>query len=70
MEGIVGDRILRCSDGHYFTAGESSRLVGSIHLGRKRFMRCPVNGRWRMAGNVRSADLTSDQLEQARRYRV
>jgi hypothetical protein len=70
VEGIIGDRILRCSDGHYFTAGESSRLAGSIHFGPKRFMRCPVDGKWRMTGNARSAELTPDQLDQAQRYRA
>lgn len=70
MEGIIGDRILRCSDGHYFTSSESKRLFGSIHFGAKRLMRCPVDGKWRMAGNARSTDLTPEQLEQARRYRA
>jgi hypothetical protein len=70
MEGIIGDRILRCSDGHYFTTGESVRLAGSIHLGPKRLMRCPVDGKWRLASNARSADLTAEQREQAQRYRA
>jgi hypothetical protein len=70
MEGIVGDRILRCSDGHYFTAGESVRLAGSIHFGPKRLMRCPIDGKWRLAGNARSTDLSPEQLEQAQRYRA
>jgi hypothetical protein len=70
MEGIIGDRILRCADGHYFTAGEAVRLAGSIHLGPWRFMRCPVDGKWRMAGNAWSSDLTPEQLEQAGRYRA
>jgi hypothetical protein len=33
-------------------------------------MRCPVDGKWRLAGNARSTDLTPEQLDQARRYRV
>jgi hypothetical protein len=70
MERIVGDRILRCSDNHYFTSSESNRLAGSIHLGPKRFMRCPVDGKWRMARNARSSDLTPEQLEQAQRFRA
>ena len=70
MEGIIGDRILRCSDGHYFTSSESSRLAGSIHFGPKRLMRCPVDGKWRMAGNVHTDGLTAEELEQARRYRA
>jgi hypothetical protein len=68
MEGIIGDRILRCSDGHLFVSGEGARLLGSIHLGPKRLIRCPVDGKFRMAGNVNSADLTEQELEQARQH--
>jgi hypothetical protein len=70
MDGIVGDRILRCSDGHLFTSSQGGRLFGSVHLGPKRFMRCPMDGRWRIAGNVNSRDLTSAEPEQAGRHRV
>lgn len=70
MEGIIGDRVLRCSDGHLFVSSEGVRLLGSLHLGPKRFMKCPVDGKWRMAGNVNSRDLTPEQLELARRYRA
>ncbi|HEY2795421.1 MAG TPA: hypothetical protein VGJ28_23875 [Micromonosporaceae bacterium] len=70
MEGIVGDRILRCSDGHLFTSSESGRLFGSVHFGPKRLIRCPVDGKYRMAGNVNSADLTPVELEQAQSYRT
>jgi hypothetical protein len=70
MEGIVGDRILRCSDGHLFVSSEGGRLFLSLHFGPKRFIRCPVDKRWRMAGNVNSADLTPEELEQARGHRI
>jgi hypothetical protein len=70
MEGLIGDRILRCSDGHYFTASETTRLLGSFHFGPKRLIRCPIDGKWRFAGNARSTDLTEEELEQARTYRV
>jgi|GEM_PF-1841168 hypothetical protein len=70
MEGIVGDRILRCSDGHLFVSSEGGRLFLSLHFGPKRLIRCPVDRRWRMAGNVNSADLTPDELEQAREHRI
>ena len=66
MEGIIGDRILRCSDGHLFTSGEGTRLFLSIHLGPKRLIRRPVDKKWRMAGNVNSRDLSPSELEQAR----
>jgi hypothetical protein len=70
MEGIVGDRILRCSDGHLFVSSESSRLLGSVHFGPKRLMRCPVDGKLRMMGNVDSKDLTEEELLTARQYKV
>jgi hypothetical protein len=70
MEGIVGDRILRCSDGHLFVSTEGARLFLSLHLGPKRLIRCPVDRKWRMAGNVNSADLTEQEVEQARQHRI
>lgn len=70
MEGIIGDRILRCSDGHLFVSGEAARLFRSLHFGPKRLIRCPVDRKLRMAGNVNSADLTEQEIEQARSYRV
>ena len=68
MEGIVGDRILRCARGHLFTSGEAARLFDSVHLGSKRFMRCPVDDRWGIASNVDSKDLTEQELLQARNF--
>jgi hypothetical protein len=70
MEGIIGDRILRCSDGHLFVSGEGARLFTSVHFGPKRLIRCPVDRKWRMAGNVNSRDLTEQEVEQARQYRT
>jgi hypothetical protein len=70
MDGINGDRILRCSDGHFFTMSEVKRLFGTMHLGPKRILRCPIDGRWRLAGNVRACDLTQEQLAQARSHRA
>ena len=69
MEGIIGDRILRCSDGHLFTSGEAGRLLTSLHFGPKRLLRCPVDRKWRFAGNVNSKDLTEAELEEARSHR-
>lgn len=65
---IVGKRILRCPDGHLFTSREGSRLFGSIHLGPARLMQCPVDGKWRMMGNVRADTLSDEQLEEAEKY--
>lgn len=33
------------------------------------FMRCPVDGKWRMMGNVNSRDLSEAELEEAGRRR-
>lgn len=68
MEGIVGDRILRCARGHLFTSSETARLFDSVHLGSSRFMRCPVDGKWGMASNVNSRDLTEMELLEARNH--
>lgn len=67
---VFGDRVLRCSDGHFFVATETSRLFGSIHMGPYRLMRCPVDGKMRMCGNVPAKDLTPEQLEEAKRYQT
>jgi hypothetical protein len=68
VEEIVGDRILRCSNGHLFASSEIARLFALVHLGAERFMRCPVDGKWRMASNVNSGDLTDAELQEARSY--
>jgi hypothetical protein len=70
MEGISGRRILRCSDGHRFTSSEGARIFGSIHLGPKRLMRCPVDHRWRLVGNVDAKDLTEAQRIEAAERQV
>jgi hypothetical protein len=69
MDGIVGDRILRCSDGHLFTSTEGARLFLSVHLGAKRFMRCPVDRKWRICENVQAAGLDDAEREGASHYR-
>lgn len=65
---IIGERILRCKDGHLFVSSETSRLVGSIHLGSSRLMRCPVDGKFVKASNVPEKSLTPEQLQEARQY--
>jgi len=41
-------------------------LFQSIRLGPKRIIRCPVDDRLRMAGNVNYADLNEQEIEYAR----
>lgn len=69
MDGIIGKRVLRCSDGHLFTSSEGSRLFLSVHFGPKRLMRCPVDGKWRMMSNVDSRTLNPAELAQASEHR-
>lgn len=66
---IFGDRVLRCSDGHLFVSGEAQRLFGSVHLGWWRMMSCPVDGRFRICGNVPERSLSPQQLDDLQRYR-
>jgi hypothetical protein len=68
VEGIVGGRILRCSRGHLFTSSETARLFDAVHLGPKRLMRCPVEGKWGLVENVDSKDLSEQELLEARNY--
>lgn len=70
MGQIFGDRILRCSDGHLFTSTVRTRLFGSTHLGPRRYMTCPVDGRRRLCENAWKRDLTQEQIEQAQHYRA
>jgi hypothetical protein len=67
---VFGDRILRCTDGHLFISSQTSRLLGSIHLGPIRRMRCPVDGNIVNCSNVRESTLSAEQLEQARQHRT
>jgi hypothetical protein len=66
---VLGDRILRCSDGHLFVSGEATRLFGSVHLGWWRMLQCPVDGKFRICGNVPEKRLTAEQLEELERFR-
>lgn len=67
---IIGQRILRCSNGHLFTSSETSRLLGSFHLGPARLMQCPVDGKWGLMGNVAASSLSEEQLAEAEKYRA
>ena len=64
MDGVIGRRVLRCSDGHLFNSSEGGRLFTSIHFGPKRLMRCPVDHKWRIMSNVDRRDLPPEQIAQ------
>jgi len=62
-----GERIMRCAEGHLFTAPFSSRLLAA-HLGPARLMQCPVDGLWSMCALVHSESLSREELEEADRH--
>ena len=70
VDGWIGPRVMRCSNGHLFTAGEGKRILGSVHFGPARLMRCPVDGTWGFVRNVDRRNLTQAQLTEAARYRA
>ena len=53
--------IYRCSDDHVFHLPFARRIL-SVHLGRKKYGRCPVDDRWRMFRSVHRNELTDSQL--------
>lgn len=53
--------IYRCSDGHLFKLSFAGRIL-ALHLGAKKFARCPVDGRWRMIRPVPRNELTDSEL--------
>jgi len=68
---VLEDRIYRCSAGHLYSANLYRATWSAIHLGPGRhFQRCPVDHRWRMAYLVPREDLTSEQLEEARKHQM
>lgn len=65
----MADPIFRCSDGHLFTASLLKLVFMSLHLGISKFLRCPVDGKWRVASPVSPGSLSDPELRQARRHR-
>lgn len=64
--------ILRCSDGHLFSATRLKLVFLSVHLGDKGWLRCPVDDKWRIAEPVRvyEADaLSQAELDEALQHR-
>jgi len=53
--------IHQCSDGHVFKLSFARRIL-SLHLGFKKFGRCPVDERWRTLRLVPRNRLTDSQL--------
>jgi hypothetical protein len=62
--------ILRCSDGHLYTATRDTLLYRSVHFGTTQFRPCPVDHKWRLAKFVDPSTLIRRELEQAERNAV
>jgi hypothetical protein len=58
-------RVYRCEDGHLFMADWGKLVVASVHFGRAKYLKCPVDHCWRMAMPVKRARLTEEQVTQA-----
>lgn len=57
--------VLRCSNGHLYTAARDALLYRSIHFGTTQFRPCPVDHKWRTAKFVDLNTLTLAELEEA-----
>lgn len=61
--------IVRCSgDGYYRTRWIPLVSFKSIRFGAYRFQKCPVHGKWEMAGIVDDADLSPEIVRAAADY--
>jgi hypothetical protein len=65
----MGTPILRCSDGHLFTASWLKILLLSMHFGNSVWTRCPVDHKWRMASRIAPGDLSGAELDEAKQHR-
>jgi hypothetical protein len=65
----VNDWYYRCSGGHLFVTSWPKLVFLSVHFGPSKFLRCPVDGHWRMARRVYPGDLTQAELDAAKQYR-
>ena len=64
--------ILRCSDGHLFTATRLKLVFLSVHLGFVGWLRCPVDHKWRIVTPVRAYEANSipdAEITEAMRHR-
>jgi hypothetical protein len=67
---MSGEDIYRCSDGHLYCADFFKMLLLSLHLGiGTHYQRCPVDRHWRLATRMQPAELTGEQLAEARQHR-
>lgn len=57
--------ILRCSDGHLYTATRMDLFFRAMHFGNVLYRPCPVDDLWRTASFVDPNTLTKAELEEA-----
>ncbi len=64
-------RVMRCKQGHLFETPFLPLVsLKAVKLPQGRFQRCPVDGRWGICELQFTADLSEDELEQARQHRT
>jgi hypothetical protein len=63
------DLFFRCSDGHLFTATWLKIVFLTVHFGNAKWMRCPVDHKWRMAYRIGADTLSETELDEAKRHR-
>lgn len=63
------DQIFRCSDRHLFSANFVKLIFLSVHFGASKFLRCPVDHKWRMADRIDPQSLSETELDEAKRNR-
>jgi hypothetical protein len=61
--------VLRCSDGHLFTATALKLMFLSVHVIDKVWLRCPVDHKWRMASMIPVGALSDTDLYEAQQHR-
>jgi hypothetical protein len=62
--------ILRCADGHLYTATMDALLYRSIHFWSTQFRPCPVDRKWRTAKFVDANTLTRQELDEAAKHSI
>jgi hypothetical protein len=64
---VEGNVVVRCRQGHLFTTlWVPGASLKAVRLVAARWQHCPVGHHWSLVVPVREADLSPDQLSQAR----
>jgi hypothetical protein len=66
---LGGNIVVRCREGHLFTTIWIPAVsVKALRLGPWRIQRCPLGGHWTVVTPVREAELSPEQLADARAH--